>query len=117
MSPISETDNPTETKMSWFGLASLLLTLFAGAILIIAIGVATYLVGMEPKIPDDDPRMIVAGLFMIGSMFLLSISFVLEVIPFFEAGKGKIMGVLGALLSLMILLGTILLIVLGLAMG
>ena len=103
-----------ERKNSVLGIISTAIGIVTGASIFTLFIVAGYLEISTPGgVKEDSPILVVVGLVAIGMMLMLLIEIILGVVGIFQSNKKKIFSVLGLIINLMILLGTIAAVIIG----
>jgi hypothetical protein len=104
----------THTAQSGFGIASLVLSIVAGLLIVLPIIAATVLVAANPNPRPDDPQFIVLGCAMLSGLTVAVLAGVFGLIGVFQPDRGKICAVLGITISAVEILGLAGLLLLGL---
>lgn len=102
---------------SGLGIASLVLSIIAGLVMVVPLFFAAVLVAQNPNIADDDPQAVALGCGMIVGVLLAALAGILGLVGLFQPDRGKTCAILGTLFAGIEIIGMIGLIVLGLAMG
>jgi len=109
---------PAELKHSGVGIASFLLSIISGVMLVVLVVIAGVMQASTPEGMDEEaPEVIALGLGLIGFLFGSFLGLVLGIIGLFQNRRKKIFAILGILfggLALFVVLG---LMAIGLAMG
>jgi len=107
-----------EPKHSGLGIASFALSIFSGVMLFVMIVIAGVMEQSTPGGMDENaPEVMLLGFGILGFGFCSFVAFILGIAGLFQSNTKKILAVLGLLFSGMVMLGTLGLVVLGLAMG
>ncbi len=107
-----------EKKHSGFGIASFVLSLFAGFGMFVAICAAGVLAARNPQIFEGtSPVAIFTGLAIIAFGALGVLSLLFGIIGCCQKGRKRIFAILGTVFSGMLIFGTLFLMLLGLAAG
>jgi len=104
---------------SWLGIVSFIGSLISGGGVFVTFIVAGVLAANDPAVMEDDtsPAAIIVGLGIMGFAACSFITFGLGLGCMFQANHKKIFGILGMIFSGLIILGTVALLIVGLAMG
>lgn len=108
-------DSPSEEKHSRFGIASFVISVAVGVLLMGVLIVAGFLHNLHPTGPY--PGQMVVGLLTIGLLFADLAAMGLGIAAVSEEGRKKVFGVLGLAFSGLTILATVALIVLGLRLA
>lgn len=104
-------------QQSGLGIASLVLSLVAGAMLGIPVVMIAVLVAQNPNLAENDPRAIGLGCSMLVGLMLAVIAGLLGLIGLFQPDRSRICAVLGLLIAGIQLFGLAGLVLLGLLVG
>ncbi len=93
-------------RHSGVGIASFVISLVAGLLLVIMIGVCSYLVASRHgEVNEESPEAVAVGLTMLGSLFAELVALVLGIIGLAQRDRKKIFAILGTVFSGLALLG------------
>jgi hypothetical protein len=110
-------NNPAELKHAGVGIASFILSLICGAMLLVMVVIAGVMQASTPGGMDEESAEAVAlGLGLIGFMFGSFLAVVLGVIGLFQSKRKKLFAILGLLFGGFALFGVLGLMVIGMAM-
>ncbi len=88
-----------QTPHSGFGIASVVLTVFAGLGILGTLIGTMFVVVENPNLPEDDPRIIAIGLGIILSLLVAGIGGLLGLIGLFQSDRQKLFPILGCLFA------------------
>ncbi len=109
---------PAETRHSYLGIASFVLSILTGLAIIGLIGVAGYMEQTtEGGLHEESPQAVIIGLALIALVFICLLSLGLGVGSFFEKGRKKVFGVIGVVIAALTVVFSILLVAVGIMMG
>ncbi|PRH83696.1 hypothetical protein [Arenimonas caeni] len=109
----------TPIKHSGLGIASTVIAVLAGLVMLGAIFYAGYVGMNEPggQLSETDPRAITIGVLMLGSMAVLLLGAILGIAGLFVGERKRVFSWIGLVLNALPILGGLALILLGLAMS
>lgn len=108
--------NPVELKHTGVGIASFILSLISGFMLLVLVVIAGVMEASSPEGMDEESMEAIAvGLGLIGFMFGSFLAFVLGVVGLFQSQRKKLFAILGMLFGGLPLFGVLGLMVIGLA--
>lgn len=106
------------TKHSALGISSFILSLITGVIIFVLVVIAGAMEASTPGgIDEESAEAVVVGLCIIAALFGCITSFGLGIAGLFQKDRKKIFSVLGVIFSALPFIGTVLLIIIGLALG
>jgi hypothetical protein len=108
---------PEEKGHSRLGVASFVLATFAGLLLFVLFAVAGYLEVSTPGGIEDGPVAVACGLALLAAGALELVALALGLAGLAEANRKKVFAILGVVFSGLALFGSIVLVVLGIALG
>ena len=100
---------------SGLGIASLILSILAGAVMVVPLTLAILL--LDPNLQEDDPRVMALGCALISGLLLAALAGLLGVIGLFQPDRGKTCAVLGLLFAAAEIVGLLGLIAIGMLVG
>jgi len=105
-------------KHSGLGIASFILSIISGIFLFLIFAVAGMIESSTPGgMSEESPAAMLIGLFMLGFMFLTLLAVGLGIGGLLQSDRLKIFALLGIIFSACTLLGTVLLILIGLVIS
>jgi hypothetical protein len=109
----------TPLKHSGLGIASTVIAVVAGLVMLGTFGYAGYVGMNEPsgQLSETDPRAMLIGFLMIGAMVVLLLGGILGVAGLFVGERKRVFAWVGVVLNALPILGGLGLIILGLAMS
>ncbi len=102
---------------SGLGIASVILTVFAGLGVTVSVVAATVLALQNPALPEDNPQIIAAGCGILASLFLAAVGGLLGLIGLFQPNRNRLFAILGCVFAVLELGGVGALLVIGLLFG
>lgn len=107
-----------EQRHSGLGIASFVLALIAGALLLLLVGVAALLAAATPGgIDEDSPAVVVLGLMIFGGLFVAVVALGLGIAGLFQPRRAKVFAVLGTVFSALAIAGVGAVMTLGILVG
>ena len=105
-------------KNSGLGIASFITSIFSGVLIFVVFVIAGVMEASSPGgIDEKSVSAIVVGLFMFGFLFVALVALGLGIVGLLQKDRKKLFAVLGIVFSSVTLVGTILLMLIGMAMG
>lgn len=109
---------PAELKHTGVGIASFILSLISGFMLLVLVVIAGVMEASSPEGMDEESMEAIAvGLGLIGFMFGSFLAFVLGIVGLFQSRRKKLFAILGMLFGGLTLFGVLGLMAIGLAAG
>lgn len=107
-----------ELKHSGLGIASFVMSILVGLSIFAAMVTTAFVESAKgAEVQDDSPEAVILGFTIIGLLFVDLLALALGVAGLVQPNRQKIFAVLGTVFSLLIVLGTVGLIVIGLTMA
>lgn len=108
---------PELTPHSGLGIASFILGMLSGGIVLVTLIVTAVMQAGGDTFDEESPHTIIVGLVIIGAILLSLLGFALGLAGTLTGGRRKLFAILGLIFSILVGVGTLGLILIGLAIG
>lgn len=103
-----------EKKHSGFGIASFIMSLVTGFLMFVVIGIAGYLeMSTEGGLNEESPQAVLVGLGLLGTGLLVLLGFGFGIAGSFQSDRKKVFAILGVVINVVIIAGTLGLMIIG----